>query len=700
MKKKLFWIIALCVMLTLALTSCAGAPGERGPQGEAGKSAYELAKEEGFEGSVTDWLLSLVGEKGEIGAEVTDVSKTSSQGLVDTYTITFSNGSTETFTVTNGERGSSISSIELTSSDGSVDTYTIKLDDGTTESFTVTNGERGPQGEAGKSAYELAKEEGFEGDVDDWLLSLVGKKGDKGDIGAEVRSVTKTASNGLKDTYTILFSNGSISSFTVTNANSIVSIAKTATTNLVDIYTITMSDGTTFPFTVTNGAKGDKGDKGDKGATGATGAKGDKGDKGDEGDPGRTVEFRVDGEWLQWKYTDEAESAWKNLYETDGTPAPEGLATVRFITNGGSLSGTSDTMHITLGASVVLPKPERDGYSFDGWYLDLGDEYAVSDTYTVHESVKLYAKWVAGAKITGKKIYDLNDLMAIADDLDGTYVLMNDIVIDEGTPLRIIGTDADNPFSGIFDGQGYTISGVTCPTASFVGLFGYNTGTIRNLNLDNFSVNLKSCPSTVMRMGCIAGYNEGTIESCSVSASVTVSISKEAFLYCGLITGDNRGTIRNVIARGNANVTGKEGDKNKVHIAVGGISGINQGDIQNAFVKASLSAANTSISVSAAARVAFISGFNGSGGKIDGCVMLGSCTAGENATRSDVCYNSDGTFTNCYKHESVLFGTQATAVSQVNSATFYEITLAWSAEKWDYTNVDVDNGKYPVLIRN
>lgn len=46
------------------------------------------------------------------------------------------------------------------------------------------------------------------------------------------------------------------------------SIQKTGTAGLVDTYTVTMADGTTYPITVTNGEKGEKGDKGDKGEKG------------------------------------------------------------------------------------------------------------------------------------------------------------------------------------------------------------------------------------------------------------------------------------------------------------------------------------------------------------------------------------------------------------------------------------------------
>lgn len=75
--------------------------------------------------------------KGERGSNIATVTKTATSGLVDTYTITLTDGSTTTFDVTNG---SSIASITKTSTQGLVDTYTVTLTDGTTAgTFTVTN---------------------------------------------------------------------------------------------------------------------------------------------------------------------------------------------------------------------------------------------------------------------------------------------------------------------------------------------------------------------------------------------------------------------------------------------------------------------------------------------------------------------------------------------------------------------------------
>jgi len=74
--------------------------------------------------------------KGERGFGIKSLEKILSDVLVDTYKITFDDGRTQNFTVTNGK---GIVSIEKTSTDGLVDTYTITYNDNTTETFTVTN---------------------------------------------------------------------------------------------------------------------------------------------------------------------------------------------------------------------------------------------------------------------------------------------------------------------------------------------------------------------------------------------------------------------------------------------------------------------------------------------------------------------------------------------------------------------------------
>ena len=96
------------------------------------------------------------GNTGNTGVGITDIARTSgdgSAGTVDTYTITYTNGGTDTFMVTNGADGGTgaagrgITTIARTSGDGSqgtTDTYTVTFSDNLNPfMFTVTNGADG-----------------------------------------------------------------------------------------------------------------------------------------------------------------------------------------------------------------------------------------------------------------------------------------------------------------------------------------------------------------------------------------------------------------------------------------------------------------------------------------------------------------------------------------------------------------------------
>ena len=151
--------------------------------------------------------------KGIDGKGITTIEKTSTSGLVDTYTITYTDGTKDTFTVTNGK---GISSIEKTGTSGLVDTYTITFNDGTTGTFTVTNGK-----------------------------SIV--------------SIEKTGTVGLTDTYTITYNDGSTDTFEVVNGGYDVGDQNTATGNPLSFTTnlAQVSQGTDITLEPIQSGSGD-----------------------------------------------------------------------------------------------------------------------------------------------------------------------------------------------------------------------------------------------------------------------------------------------------------------------------------------------------------------------------------------------------------------------------------------------------------
>ena len=61
--------------------------------------------------------------------------------------------------------------------------------------------EQGPQGNPGQSAYDLDVAQGFVGDLDEWLLSLQGEKGDPGDSFNFVKGHTIPSTQDVRTLY-------------------------------------------------------------------------------------------------------------------------------------------------------------------------------------------------------------------------------------------------------------------------------------------------------------------------------------------------------------------------------------------------------------------------------------------------------------------------------------------------------------------
>ena len=144
---------------------------------------------------------------GPAGNGIKSIAKTATVGLVDTYTITFDDDTTETFDVTNGEDGVGIVSIAKTATVGLVDTYTITLTDGSTYDFTVTNGSGGsgvPEG--GTTGQVLAKKSNADGDVE-WVNQSGGS-----DVSSEIASLSASASEAASEIASLSTENSTQSS--------------------------------------------------------------------------------------------------------------------------------------------------------------------------------------------------------------------------------------------------------------------------------------------------------------------------------------------------------------------------------------------------------------------------------------------------------------------------------------------------------
>ena len=89
-----------------------------------------------------------------------------------------------------------------------------------------------------------------------------------------------------------------------------------------------------------------------------------------------------------------------------------------------------------------------------------------------------------------------------------------------------IGTNFYNSYTGTFDGGGHTIMGLTVTTNDqYVGLFGRlgRAGTVKNVVMEGIQI---TCNHRLGYAGGVAGFSwGGTIENCSVSGSVSGTVS-------------------------------------------------------------------------------------------------------------------------------------------------------------------------------
>lgn len=135
--------------------------------------------------------------------------------------------------------------------------------------------------------------------------------------------------------------------------------------------------------------------------------------------------------------------------------------------------------------------------------------------YTVSEDGKTYT------------VYNANGLLAwneaVQKDMTLNCTLTADItlpaVADGESNWTPMGTDYDpyNPYTGTFDGDGHTITGLTInlPNQWCVGLIGCLGGKVQNLTLAGAKINGS------YYVGGVVGFNSGTVTGCYATGDVS-----------------------------------------------------------------------------------------------------------------------------------------------------------------------------------
>lgn len=258
---------------------------------------------------------------------------------------------------------------------------------------------------------------------------------------------------------------------------------------------------------------------------------------------------RVSGD--NYKEKAEATDANKNNFILDGITLMD--------KDGNPVTPTADQK--LIGARVRFGGVKQDVFTLSNTDLTESNiEWTRLDPTGNHIQVSNQEEleWIADQVNSGKDTF-----------ADKTIELLNDITLTgEWTPIGK--DDSTKAFSGVFDGQKHTISGLTVDTADgFAGLFGAVNGgaTIKNLKIDNANITTAGKNAGVLAGGTTyANQKSLTIENITVTNSNVTALGR-----AGGIIGWIKDSVKPVSITSctveNTNIlmtndaTGGEGDK-------------------------------------------------------------------------------------------------------------------------------------------
>lgn len=204
---------------------------------------------------------------------------------------------------------------------------------------------------------------------------------------------------------------------------------------------------------------------------------------------------------------------------------------------------------------------ETDNSSFGLYRTNVGDDTCAD----VMDNITPYKEQSGEVDLTTYKgktcIYTADDLMAVANNPTGSYILMNDIDMSgiDWKPLD---------FYGVFDGNGKSILNLNITTTSngtrttydgnykeydtsFAGFFGVlENASVMNLSLLGIHADVDS--DNPCFVGTIAGWADGSnISGCTIEGYAGLDVNAKMFGVGGIVGYGGNGAIKNT----NADVT-------------------------------------------------------------------------------------------------------------------------------------------------
>ena len=271
-------------------------------------------------------------------------------------------------------------------------------------------------------------------------------------------------------------------------------------------------------------------------------------------------------------------------------------------------------------------------------------------------------------------IMTVNNLKHVSDNLSLNYILGRNLDLSNEENWTPIGVSSSAKFSGTFNGQGYTISNLTIDSESNnIGLFGYISGSISNLNLEN--VNVKGN----QYVGALAGYaSAGTVSKVSV-----IGGEVEGTNFVGGLLGRSyvvEKSFSDVDVRGTSNL--------------GGLVGYQGANISNCY--------STSRAF-ATSRVGGLVGYAYAGtitnsyavGYVEGTTEVGGLKGANNGTRTVTnsywCFETTG--------QEASAGTAVTNMGEENSVT--NMVKQTGYNSWNFSEIwNIDEGTSFAYLRD
>ncbi len=218
---------------------------------------------------------------------------------------------------------------------------------------------------------------------------------------------------------------------------------------------------------------------------------------------------------------------YSDTYNNEGTVSADGLPADNVTAGGGSAGGGS--INIFYKNLIKKGTTTETGGAASGVNAKGGAGGNGTATYN-----KLEDAGMLGTSTNPFKIYTVQDLMNVTEEnrdyREGYYELMNDIDLSSTTFTSLSTTEI--PFSGDFDGNGYTISGLKSTGGLFTSLY---TANIHDLKLSNVNI------TSTIAVGAIANTvtSDNTITNVNVTGSITSSTGSVGGVIGSITPSDN-----------------------------------------------------------------------------------------------------------------------------------------------------------------